>query len=117
MHKRGIVHRDVKPDNMLLESRRPIKDNTLKIVDFGLSVESLPGRDLRQFCGTPGFMSPQAIDGRYDLQTDIWSCGASMYELLSGQVAFRAETDAGIFAAVRRGNFTFPEADWRRVSE
>lgn len=117
MHKMEIVHRDVKPDNMLLESRNPIKDNTLKIVDFGLSVESLPGRSLRQFCGTAGFMSPQAIDGRYDLQTDMWSCGASMYELLSGQVPFRAETDAGIFAAVRRGNFTFAEADWRHVSE
>jgi len=117
MHQRRIVHRDVKPDNMLLQSWSPIKDNILKLIDFGLSCECSPERDLRLIAGTPGFMSPQAIDGRYDIQTDLWSCGASLYELLCGSVPFRAETEAGVFAAVRRGNFTFASSAWRNVSE
>lgn len=117
MHKKQIVHRDVKPDNMLLQSWRPLKDNTLKLIDFGLSCVCSPGRDLRHMSGTPAYMSPQAIDGRFDIQTDLWSCGATLYELLCGHVPFRAGTEARVIEAVRRGNFTFAAADWRCVSD
>lgn len=115
MHGRKIIHRDVKPDNLLLESWSPIKHNTLKLIDFGLSAH-LSGK-IRQCCGTPDYMSPQAVDGRYDVEHDMWSCGASLFELLCGYVPFRADTEEGVFEAVKRGNFALASADWRRISD
>lgn len=117
LHGQEIVHRDVKPDNMLLESWSPIRDNSLKLVDFGLATRCTPGQEIRLPCGTPEFISPQAVDMRYDTQTDMWSCGASMYMLLCGYGPFQAQTDRGIFAAVKRGNFTFPASDWSSISD
>jgi len=118
LHGSNILHRDVKPDNMLLESRsRPLEENTLKLVDFGLSCNIAPGQEVRLVAGTREYISPQAIDGRYGTQTDMWSCGVTMYVLLCGYAPFRAESEAGLFAAIKRGNFVFPVADWRSVTE
>jgi calcium-dependent protein kinase len=117
MHEQHIVHRDVKPDNMLLESRSPIRENTLKLIDFGLATRCAPGRDVRLSAGTPEFMSPQAIDGRYDSQTDLWSCGVTMFMLLSGYAPFQSQTHIGVFAAVKRGNFNFLGQDWQNISD
>jgi len=117
IHEKHIVHRDVKPDNMLLESWNPLRSNTLKLIDFGLSCKCTPGQEVRLNAGTPEFISPQAINGRYDTQADLWSCGVSLYFLLCGYVPFRAETDAGVCAAVERGNFSFAGTEWRNISD
>lgn len=116
MHNKHIVHRDVKPDNMLMDSWSPLPDNTLKLIDFGLSCRCAAGSDVRLSAGTPEFISPQAIDSCYDTQTDLWSCGASLYFLLCGFVPFRADSEAGVFAAVRRGNFSMQSSEWQNVS-
>jgi len=116
MHDKNIIHRDVKPDNMLLESWRPLEDNTLKLADFGLSCKCAPGGEVRLSAGTPDYISPQAIDGCYDSKTDMWSCGVSMYFLLCGYVPFRAQSEAGAYAAVKRGNFSFAASEWSNVS-
>jgi calcium-dependent protein kinase len=116
LHRNQILHRDVKPDNLLLESSRPLYDNKLKLGDFGLSCHCAHGRDVRLSAGTAEFISPQAIDGCYDTKTDMWSCGVTMYYLLCGFVPFRAPTEAGIFAAVKRGNFSFAAMEWKIVS-
>jgi calcium-dependent protein kinase len=117
LHKNNIVHRDVKPDNMLLKSRRPLRENTLKLIDFGLSCRCKEGQVVRLSAGTPEFISPQAIDGRYDTKTDMWSVGVSMYFLLCGYVPFRAQSESGTFAAIKRGNFTFAGQEWSTVSD
>jgi calcium-dependent protein kinase len=117
MHDNHIVHRDIKPENMLLESWSPLDNNALKIIDFGLSCRCSPGSELRQCVGTPEMISPQAIDSTYGTQTDVWSCGVSLYYLLCGFVPFRAESKEAVFAAVRRGNFSFSSSEWRMVSD
>lgn len=117
LHTAYIVHRDIKPDNMLLASLRPVKSNTLKLIDFGLSSRrGSIDRAVRLKHGTPDFMSPEALDFASDSKTDIWSCGVTMYNLLCGYTPFRAETVKGVEALVRRGNFTFPDSEWRIIT-
>eukprot|EP00965_Chrysotila_dentata_P205923 6183239-Pleurochrysis_carterae.AAC.2 len=80
------VHRDIKPDNLLLDAR----DN-VKLTDFGLSaILSKPGQKLKIPCGTPAYSAPEVISRReYDGRlTDAWSLGVVLYQMLHGTLPF-----------------------------
>jgi serine/threonine protein kinase len=89
-HARLIVHRDVKPANILLTAdRAPV------LVDFGLALDEAQagGREKGMVSGTPCYMSPEQVAGtahRIDGRTDIYSLGVVLYEMLTGCVPFRA---------------------------
>jgi calcium-dependent protein kinase len=120
LHERHIVHLDLKPDNMLFEMRNPIdpiSQNRVKLIDFGISCNCSFGQPLRKSAGTPEYMAPEVIDTHFGTPADMWSCGVAMFELLSGCIPFRGETEAGIFAMIRRGNFTFAESAWGGISQ
>ena len=85
----SIIHRDIKPENILLS-----KEGGLKVADFGLSVaeEFFLLRGPRSKAGTPLYMSPEQIRGKtLDIRTDIYSLGLVIYELLTGQLPYKAQ--------------------------
>jgi serine/threonine protein kinase/TolB-like protein/Flp pilus assembly protein TadD len=113
-HAAGIVHRDIKPDNIMI--RR--KDGLVKVLDFGLAkLAQMPDQEAKTIIksafndspstspgiimGTPNYMSPEQARGReIDRQTDIFSFGVVFYEMLSGSLPFTGETTSDIIASI-----------------
>ena len=102
LHEKGVCHRDLKLDNILLTKncRSSSAKQRLKVTDFGLSKELVVGSSvkMKSFVGTPQYMAPEILQGRNTKQTytekaDMWSSGCILYSLLSGSPAFYATDD------------------------
>jgi CheY-like chemotaxis protein len=93
-HERGVIHRDVKPGNMLLVSNAPLKGESLKLVDFGIAKVARGGAAMQvtqngDILGSPLYMSPEQCMGLdLDPRTDIYSLGCVMYITLTGKEPF-----------------------------
>ena len=94
-HHRGIIHRDVKPDNVVV--LKSLDDDgatteVVKVCDFGLALLRAGDALRERFAGTPVYMSPEQCRGEeLDSRSDVYSCGIMMYELLTGQVPFLSD--------------------------
>ncbi len=88
-HEKGIVHLDVKPDNVLLMDREGRGDR-VKVVDFGIAGLLGQGGSVTKVMGTPEYMAPERAQGRgYDHRSDIYALGCMAYEMLTGDVPFQ----------------------------
>ena len=105
-HSLGLVHRDIKPENLLCD-----REGTSKLADFGLTTSSAGQENPSQ--GSPLYMSPEQVEGGpVDQRSDIYSCGAVLFELLTGRAPFVADSPL----AVMRMHTAEPLPDPRRVS-
>lgn len=98
-HNKNILHRDLKPENIILAEL-----DTVKITDFGLAKFIRPGSISASIAGTPIYMAPEAWQGTFLPQSDIYSIGAILYEILTGKPPFLAETLEKIRSAVLKKN-------------
>ena len=104
-HSQGIVHRDIKPDNLILDEALGTRDH-LRILDFGLAKLRDFGVDLTSglAIGTPSYMAPeQTLSEPVDPRTDLYTVGIVLYEMLTGIKPFRADSTAEIIHLQREG--------------
>merc|ERR1719284_1866395 len=115
MHDNGYVHRDIKPENFLMQNKT--KEAEIKVIDFGLAKDNSDGKEMTTKAGTPYYVAPQVLAGKYDEKCDIWSCGVIAYILLCGYPPFFGDTDPEILKRVKVGKFDFPSPDWDDISK
>ena len=109
-HARGIVHRDVKPENLVLVPSQDDDGNStevVKVCDFGIALHrALPEEEEGTVAGTPEYMSPEQCRGDdLDARSDVYACGIVLYELATGQTPFTGDRPAQI---LNKHQFTPP---------
>jgi calcium-dependent protein kinase len=114
IHKKNVVHRDVKLDNILITEKN--EEIQIKIIDFNIATFNL-GKRLSKFTGTLSYIAPEVIKGNYSEKCDLWSCGVIMYLLLSGKFPFEGDSKEDTIKKISCGNFNTKCGQWSKISE
>src|SRR5690349_3390142 len=114
-HSLGIIHRDVKPENVMIR-----KDGVLKLMDFGIAqVVDLQRMTVTgQLLGSPSYMAPELIEGKpLDFRTDVFSVGIILYQMATGSLPFAGKNPHEVLRRIAEGRFADPRSLNRRISD
>lgn len=115
MHERNIIHLDVKPENIMCQTRQ---STNVKLIDFGLATKLDPNQVVKISTGTAEFAAPEIVDREpVGFYTDMWACGVLAYVLLSGLSPFAGDNDIETLKNVKACDWDFDEEAFREVSD
>jgi serine/threonine protein kinase len=118
-HNKGIMHRDIKPQNILLKDKRKITD--IRIIDFGLAAAKSDKKLIYKRCGTPGFVGPEILEEKGEIQItekcDVFSVGVLFYILLCGKAPFPSKKLEKVIALNKLCNITFQHPQFNKYSK
>ena len=103
IHSKGIIHRDIKLDNILIDL-----NNSIKLCDFGVGKNYKKNEKLKDQCGTPAYIAPEILnneEGYFGPPVDIWSSGVVLYAMLSGNVPFKANNIKDLHQLIINGQY------------
>ena len=106
VHNLGIIYRDLKPENVLLDARGHVR-----LTDFGLSKEGIcsSSSGATSFCGTPDYLAPEILDRKgHGHAVDWWSLGALLYEMLTGLPPFYCKDKEKVYEKIRNSDIQYP---------
>jgi MAP/microtubule affinity-regulating kinase len=109
IHQKEIIHRDIKLENILIESF-----SNVKLIDFGFAAHPNATSISGVLCGTPAYMSPEILgkeEGQTGYPADIWAMGILLYQLLEGDFPFKGQSDRELFQKVKAGKYELP-SNW-----
>ncbi|KAI3974542.1 hypothetical protein MKX01_020314 [Papaver californicum] len=115
LHRHRIMHRDMKPQNLLLVDKN--EDSVLKVSDFGLSVRFKPGEKFNEVVGDIHHLAPEIINKNYGPQADIWSAGVILYTVLSGYNPWSAYTYEDTGNLILKGDLNLSTYPWPEISK
>lgn len=108
VHSLGVIYRDLKPENVLLDATGHIR-----LTDFGLSKEGISNSSsgANSFCGTPEYLAPEILNRQgHGRAVDWWSLGALLYEMLTGLPPFYCQDRERLFEKIRKAELRYPES-------
>eukprot|EP00826_Nyctotherus_ovalis_P052537 TRINITY_DN6675_c0_g2_i7.p1 TRINITY_DN6675_c0_g2~~TRINITY_DN6675_c0_g2_i7.p1 ORF type:complete len:435 (-),score=136.17 TRINITY_DN6675_c0_g2_i7:130-1434(-) len=113
-HSKHIIHRNIKPQNLIFESKKP--SSVLKLVDF-TSADVIHRKKIHKMAlGTIYYTAPEVLQGAYDEKSDVWSCGVLLYFLLAGFLPFIGKTREETIGRIVKGEYTMKGRAWEKVS-
>mmetsp|Transcript_68155 Transcript_68155/g.160421 ORF Transcript_68155/g.160421 Transcript_68155/m.160421 type:complete len:394 (+) Transcript_68155:152-1333(+) len=113
LHHHRIIHRDIKPENYLVQSKDD--ETSLKLADFGLACSFKKGRPLKDILGTPCYVAPEVLNGRYDERCDVWSVGVVSFVLCTGHHPFaygKGDTAKVVLQRIRSNQMDPADIHW-----